>query len=279
MSFFQNPIDAEFRGSMPLDDRQYAPTYAVKGNTNKSNYMLSWVTEPYDFSTYNMLTINFAYDINFVNYSTISINVQGAIPSATMASEVIAALNANAVFSDLFTAQLYTKSGGSSLYPPFQVLITGNQTRMTVRAYITNAGAEQLLHFNAKAPVAQLPSYYVKYTIANRFTCPTPTDAHLVLLDPTDPTVGQPLITAAGFDYSAMLADWQLLAGRSTTFMFTKQTVNGSNQVTAIIEYPAGAVVGDLARKTTLSYTGANTNPNQIAQVPYILTSGDLITP
>jgi len=74
-------------------------------------------------------------------------------------------------------------------------------------------------------------------------------------------------------------ADYQILRGRSGLFMFKKQTVDSSSRVTAIIEYPAGALVGDLAKKTTMSYTNSQTSPDKICEVPYTLTSNDFVTP
>jgi hypothetical protein len=101
----------------------------------------------------------------------------------------------------------------------------------------------------------------------------------LIRLDETDPVYDQPIITDAGFNYSAMKEDWELLRGRVEIFNFKKITVDGSDRITEVIEYPAGALAGDLARKTAYVYTGANTSPDQITQIPYTLTSGDLVTP
>jgi hypothetical protein len=74
-------------------------------------------------------------------------------------------------------------------------------------------------------------------------------------------------------------ADYQLLRGRSGLFQFQNVTVDGSDRPTQIIEYSAGAKVGDLAMKTTYAYTSANTQPSKVCQVPYTLTAGDLVVP
>ena len=140
MPFFQNPFQQEFRASMPFGDRQYSLTFSVPANKNQSQIMVSWNTEPYDFSTYNMFTINFAIDPDYVNYATFSVNVAGAIPSATMASEVVSLLNADSNFSAWFTASLADSTGqvvGSN-----QVLI--RPQKQQIKVYITNAGAEQI---------------------------------------------------------------------------------------------------------------------------------------
>lgn len=274
MPFFQNPFNQEFRGSMPFGDRQYSLTFSVPANKNQSQTMISYNAEPYNFSTYNTLTINFAIDVDYKNYASISVNVAGSTASATKASEVVTALNANAGFSAWFIA---------SLADPTGQVVTGNQVlirplKQQIRVYITNAGAEQKLRFNAKAGVAELPSYYARDTVANRFAFPDG-NACLIQLNEGDATVDQPIITAAGFDYSAMQADWQLLGGRVGLFNFQKMTVDGSNRITQIIEYAAGSTAGMLGRKITYAYSGSNTSPSQVAEVPYVLTSGDLITP
>lgn len=275
MTFFQNPFDQEFRGSFPLEDKQYSLTFSIGPNVNTGSNMVCWNPEPYDLSTYNTLTINFAIDPMKKIFNTIAINVAGASPSATTALEIVNILNATAAFSDWFvayTTSCPTKNNANC------IRIRTKRDRTDIRTYITNAGAEQLLKFNLKAPVAELPSYYLRDIIANLQTVPDASGL-LIHLDQTDATVDQPIITAAGLNYSAMQADWQLMGGRSGSFMFTKQTIDGSNRVTAKIEYPAGASAGYLVKKTTYTYTSANTAPTTIAEVPYVLASGDLITP
>ena len=80
-------------------------------------------------------------------------------------------------------------------------------------------------------------------------------------------------------DSSTVREDYQLLEGRSGLFTFKNQTIDGSNRITQIIEYPAGAVEGDFAKKITYTYTAANTAPDEIFEEPYTLQSADLITP
>ncbi len=275
MPFFQNVLDQEFRQSLPFGDRQYSLTFAVPPNVNQSQVMMAWNLEPYDFSTYHTFTINFAIDADFKNYCALSVNVAGAAPSVTKAYEVVNLLNADANFSQWFAATTTDKGTPGS---PRTVLIKSLRPKTSIRTYITNAGAEQILRFNAKAGVAELPTYCSRHTIDNRFNFPDCL-ASLVQLDEGDATVDQPIITAAGFDFSAMQADWQLLAGRVGIFNFQKITVDGSDRITQIIEYPAGATAGYLGRKIQYTYTSTNTNPAQITEIPYVLTSGDLVTP
>jgi len=62
-------------------------------------------------------------------------------------------------------------------------------------------------------------------------------------------------------------------------FNFRKNTIDGSNRVTQVIEYQAGATVGALARLLQYTYSGSNTNPSTITEIPYTLRAADLITP
>jgi nucleoside-diphosphate-sugar epimerase len=101
----------------------------------------------------------------------------------------------------------------------------------------------------------------------------------LIKLDETDP-VDQAVIENAGFDPSAMKEDWELIRGRGAgLFTFQKITVDASDRILEKIEYPAGALAGDFARKTNYTYTSTNRNPSSITEIPYVLTNSDLLTP
>ncbi len=335
--FFQNPIGEEFRGSWPIDQQA---NFIVPANLNNVGEMVSGNAEPYDFSVNNIFTINIAYDPNRVGYTSIPVNVAGAIPAATTASEVVQLLNANPLFTDNFAASLVNATKGPvSNGPPFKVIIRCKKVRQAVRIYVTNCGAESALQFNYKAQIRQFPVYFERFTIDNRFNYPLGPSL-LVELDPTIPCEAQ-LIVNAGFCNAVglisasnvvttvntdpftvgdsvvafdgtttlaatitaitpgvsvtlsapwpgptengclidILADWQLLADRSNTHTFAKITQDGSGRITSIIEYFCGAKVGDMARKTQYTYTGANTTPDQFTTIPYTLQAGDLVIP
>src|SRR5688572_4570065 len=102
MAFYQNMFDQEFRGNWVLGDRQYVIEFVDPANRNTSIYQLAWNGEPYDMSANNTLTLNYAWDIDFKNYSSLNINVAGATPGVTLAREVAAKLNANTIFSEMF---------------------------------------------------------------------------------------------------------------------------------------------------------------------------------
>jgi hypothetical protein len=275
MPFYQNVIDEECRDHLSVLDMKAAITFSIPACKNRTDNMQAGNYEPYDLSANPNLTLNYAYDPLLKGYSPLVINVSGATPAATLAAEVVAALNANATFADYFTAEIRTVLNGN-LVVGNTVVIKGKRPKVGFRAYVSNSSAETKLRFNKYAPVVELPTLFDRHTIANRFTYPNGM-ALLIKLD-TSNSVDQAIITQAGLDYTTVRGDWQFLAGRNPAYTFKKQTVDGSDRVTQVIEYPAGAVVGDLAMQTKYTYTSANKNPDTVVELPYILTSGDLIT-
>lgn len=273
--FYQNPFDQEFQGYLQVVDKRAAITYVVPANVNKSDAQLAWNIGPYDLSTDTTLTINYAHDNSPKNWAALAINVAGATPAATTALEVVTILNANTTFSEMFLAETRPMNGGETVF----IRAKPGRVKKVIKVYFSNTGAEKHLRFNKRAGVAELPSYFARHTIENRFNFEDSVGL-LVELDETDAVIDQPIIEDAGFDPGDMKEDWELLEGRSTNvFTFKKQTVDGSSRVTQIIEYGAGAKVGDLAIKTTMTYTAAQTAPDQICKIPYVLQSGDLVTP
>lgn len=274
MSYFQNPFDQEFRGTWVLGDRQYSLNFNIGGNVNSAITMLAWQTGPYDCSTNNTLTIKYAVDPTLKQFQTIAVNVAGAAPATTQPHEVAAALNANAVFASLWAASFRPMSRDVT---KITVLLQAKRDRGAIRAYVANTGAEKALRFNRKAPIAELPTYFARHTTANALAYPD-SFGTLVQLDASD-AYTQSIITEQGFDYTTVQKDWQLLKGRAGLFNFRKQVLDGSSRVSYAIDYPAGAAVGDLSKKTDYTYTGAATTPSAVMESPYLLTSGDLVTP
>jgi hypothetical protein len=150
--------------------------------------------------------------------------------------------------------------------------------KQIIKMYISNSSAETLMGFNKKAGVAELPLYFQRDTIPNRFNYPN-SMCNLILLDPED-EVDAAIITGAGLDPTTLKEDWELLRGRASgIYTFKKQTIDESGRVVQIIEYPAGALVGDLARKTIYTFTSENGQPDEIFQIPHVLIGDDLISP
>ncbi len=274
MPYFLNVFDQEFRGSWILGDRQYVTNFNIGPNVNTSTQMMAWTAGPYNLSTDTDLTINYAIDPTQRQFQTIVVDVSGTTASATKATEVAALLNANSVFASLWTANARSLSRDPNV---MTVQFQAKRSNIEIRAYIANTGAEEHLHFNAKAKIAQLPTYFRRHTIANVLTYDD-SFGMLIELDTGD-TYTQSMITAAGQDYTTVLEDWELLRGRSGLFLFKNITYDGSSRITDMIEYHAGAVAGDLAMLTRYQYTGAATSPSIITMEPYTLDGGDLVTP
>ena len=273
MPFFMNVFDFEFRGSLLSGDRQYQQTFKVKANTNRSDYILSGNAEPYDFSSETDLTISFCYDANQVNYANVTVDVSGSSASVTTALEVVTKLNADNMFSTFFTASVFkTNIVGVT---ENKVLIKSKKPKSNFKAYVVNSGAEGFIQFNKYAPIVEFPTYFTRYDISQRFNFPDLGSERVVLLD-TSNTIEADYIDAAGFDHSSPSEDWQLLKGCNDQYMFTKRTYT-SGQVSVEIKYPAGASEGDAALKTTYEYDGSDLIG--ICQIPYVISSGDLITP
>lgn len=272
MPFFQNLFDQEYQGYLVLADRKQSLTFKVGPNKNLQSKQVAWNPGPYDFSAESTLEFNFAWDENHKNWAKSSIDLAGVDPSATTAQEVVIKLNADGMFASMYVASLIKIDGLDS------VCITKNSKKQNAKVYFSNTGAETKLRFNKNAGVAELPEYFTRHTISNRNNYPDSVGL-LIRLDESNP-VDQVIIEEAGFVVGDMQADWQLLRGRSSgLFTFQKLTVDGSDRITQIIEYPAGSVVGDFARKINYVYTGSNTNPSQVTEIPHVLTSADLVTP
>lgn len=273
MPFFMNVYDFEFRGSLLSADRQYQQTFKIKANTNRSDYILSGNTEPYDFSSEDDLTISFCYDAEQVNYANVTVDISGSTASATTAAEVVTALNADNLFSTFFTASVFkTNIIGVT---GNKVLIKSKKPKSNFKAHVVNSSAEGFIQFNKFAPIQELPAYFERYDVAKRFDFTDLGSERVILLD-TSNTIEAGYINAAGFNSSSPSADWQLLKGCNDQYMFTKK-VYTSGLISAEIKYPAGASEGDAAFKTTYQYTGSSLIG--ICEIPHIIASGDLISP
>jgi hypothetical protein len=304
MSWFQNPFAEDFRGSLVLGDRQHIPSFLCPCNAGRGQeIVISWGTAPYtlsgtdaDGNHKHTLSIQYAFsDSEFKRWQTLNVTGTGStvLETATTPDQVVAALNSDTSFANLFTAetkpslQPTTRIDGtvvpSTTSAGTAVVIKQNFPISRMRFYIVNGLAESVLLFNARAGVAELPSYFARHTSANASTF-TDSCNTLIALN-TGLGIDAAIIDAAvdykgvtkGFSSGTTQTDAQLMKGKSGIFNYQKLTVDGSDRITEIIEYPTGAVVGDLARKISYTYTATNLNPDTIKEIPYTLTSGDLI--
>ncbi len=290
MSFFQNVFTSDFEGNWVLGDRQHIPKFVVRRNFGRGDESVSaWIEGPYNFSGNDAdgnscATIEIVYALlNPRNWATLSVStVTGAANTAAVTPEELAAsLNANTTFAERFVAQLGVFPSGSR-----RVEIRQKKPVTEFRFYIKNGLGEEKIGFNARAGVAELPTYFARHTMANRFTFEDCQNC-LILLNPAGSTVDLNLINAAvdqrgvslGYSGSTVKGDWQLLEGKSGLFEFQKGPGAAPiNDTDTVILYPAGAQVGDLAQKIV---TQKNNGGEIVAKftIPYTLEASDLVTP
>jgi hypothetical protein len=290
MSFFQNPFNEDFEGNWLLADRKHIPKFVVKRNAGRgAEVVVSYGADPYNLSgndsdgaARNILNICFCLH-NTKNWATVSVDVttNASNINAVTNQEIANSLNANALFSERFVANI--GSFDDSAKP--RLTIKQKKPVTEFKFYIKNGQAEDQIKFNAKAGVSELPTYFNRHTISNRFNFED-SEGMLVYLNPSlniDAGVINNAVdfkgNSLGYNSASVTPDWKLLEGRSGLFIFSKITVDGSDRVTSKIEYSAGSKEGDLAKKITYTYTGANKTPNTVAEIPYTLTSSDLVTP
>lgn len=289
MPFFQNPFKDEFRASVPLGDRHYTPTFVLKENAGRAqDAVWAFVASPFDLSGTDPEgddsdTLNICYAMyGTKNWATMSIDVTTAAASsaAVTSSEIVNSLNANVAFAERFVAEI-----GQFENKAWRVVIRQKRPITEFRFYIVNGQAEHFIKFNGRAGVAELPTYYSRHTIANRFSFED-SQGCLIELDPTN-DVDAAVIDGAvdykgvtlGYSSSDVQDDWELLKGSSGLFQFTKgPSVNVVTATETVVVYPAGARAGDLAMKT-VTRKDAGGLVVQKFEMPYTLESGDLITP
>lgn len=293
MSFFQNPFDTEFMGSLLIAERHLGLTFKCRGNSGRGKErVVSWgKKDTYDLSGNDLdgnpssdLSLNIAkFDANntYKNWATITVDITAgaASVSAVTPDEIVTALNNNSNFSAYFKAELYSSAG----YRNIAINMVTPTTDFVF--YVLNGNAEEKLLFNKFAGVAELPTFFMRHTIENRFVYEDSINM-LIYLDPSLAVLAAVIDNAVdgkgkslGYSSSSVKEDYEIVGGRSSAFIFKKQTVDGSDRLTEVIEYAAGGSVGSLAKKTKYVYSGANTTPDQITEEPYVLQIGDLVTP
>jgi len=308
MSYYQNPFAEEFRGNWVLGDRQQALTFPCPSNAGRSADLITvWNEGPYDLAGNDTdgvdksilnLVFSTASGNLFKQWTVLGIDVAGAVPGVTTPAEIAAILNANVTFTTFFTVNLISTmlspfgatvstSRGSDLFPSgSDRLVIKVNTGKQVKFYVRNGQAESVLRFNARAGVAELPSYFDRHTVSNIYAFEDCQNA-IIGLDMAlniDKAVVTNATDAKGniLGYTTTIQpDWKLLKGRSG--IFNVQVISFVNapgadyRIAQIIEFPAGAKVGDMSRRITYKYPAvAVTQPNQIFECPYQLTSAEI---
>ena len=282
MPFFQNPFTSDFYGVWVLGDRHASLDFVCPRNAGRGDEMVTaWVEGPYNLSGNDtdgnskaVLTLRFALN-DTDHFTDLSVTISAASLAATTPYEIVDSLNNDASFADWFIANLEKFTNKTP-----RIVIRQKQPITKMKFYVKNGLAESVIRFNKLAGVAELPSFFAKHTIGNTTDVPhqiiqlgtSGEDANVI-----DNAVDKKG-TSLGYSHSTVHQDYELLRGRSGLFIFRKNTVDGSNRVTQTIEYQAGAQAGDFAKKTVYTYTGANTVPSSTTEVPYVLTSGDILS-
>ena len=287
MPFFQNPFAKEFQGYWLLGDRHHSPTFKVAANPGRgSKHVISWNKGPYDLSgndadgnSADTLVLRFALRGEPI-WATLSVDITSgaADASAVTSVEIASALNSDDAFASRLICQ----------HTPHDKLlnIVSKEDETKISFYVVNGRAEEKLGFNARASIAELPSYFNKHTVDAMIAGNTASEGMLIELD-TANTVDANLIDAAvdahgktlGYDSGSVQEDWQLLSGRSGLFQFKKgPSTNAVSSTETEIIYPAGAKVGDLSTKI-LTKKDSGGDVVERFEIPHVLTNADMITP
>lgn len=266
-----NVFNQEFRGNFVLSDRQYSMEFVIPANKNSNEFSVAGNSEPYNLTTYTTLLI---YVVVNSCFKTLSLNLTGG--SADSAQTVADRLNAISAFSQYFTADVTGKIGSQ------YVRLHLKNPRTDTKFFVYFTGANYILNFTRYAGIAEIPTYFRKFVIdysssnQNQF---------LIELDGTDTNVDgaraiiRNFLGNSSWTNSDLKADWKLFGGKSGLFKFRKTTVDGDGRPSVIIEYSAGSIAGDLAKRITYTYNGTSGAIVNYTEEPYVLTSGDLISP
>ena len=273
MAFFQNPFDFTFNGSLFGIGPQYTISYNLEANRNKSNYIAAYELEPYDLSGGADLIFNVAVDPDMLYFRSFTVTLNGVSINAVTAAEIVTSLNSNSDFAEYFTAKAIKLNVGDTK----NTLLIVAKNRSFFRCYISNTQACFPLGINKHAPVKELPDLFQQYSVQNIYNYLNLGSQRILYLDPANPDDAQ-VITNAGFDPLNPTPDWKLLAGSSPLYTFTKTVYVAGSQIDYQIVYHAGSVAGQMCKKIIYQYDGSS-NVIGLLEIPYILQSGDLITP
>lgn len=252
MAYFQNLFD-DYEGFWPLGDqgKGLSLTFKVPANKNKGEAFICWNGEPYDLSTNNTLTFNFAYDANFKNFASFSVNVAGVTPGATLASEIRDILNSTTAFSDWFVAGVDGVARSAPMNGPQRVFVRQKRPVSSFRTYVSNTSAELKLKFNKYGGVADIPSYFDKDTIANRFngTDSVPVNGRLIRLSHTisGNTLANPTIVTS-VAHGLTSGDVVYFVGSNSTPTLNGQrtvTVTGADTFTVPVNVSVAGTAGE----------------------------------
>jgi hypothetical protein len=297
MPFFQNVFTSDFEGNWVLGDRHHVPKFVVRQNSGRGDeYVVAWSEGPFvgldgtdADGTDTRETLEIMYALREPkNWALISVDIMvGADDTSSVTpQEVATALNADTLFGERFQARLEnfhdTNDGALSK----RVTIRQKKPSTEMRFYVVNGKAEEVLQFNARAGVGEMPSYFARHTIDNRFTYDD-CQNHVIALDMTS-GIDMDIVNnardahgeAMAFDWDGTTeqTDWALLRGKSGLFQFQSGPGTSADSTATTIVYPAGAQAGDLAKKV-ITILDSSSDVVEMFEMPYTLDGTDLITP
>lgn len=163
MAFYQNLFNEYLGNYVVGDSRAFTLTFKVPQNRNHGEFFICWNSGPFDLSVVgNDLTFNYAFGPDFKNWSsfTVVVTPTGGIITA---DDLVVELNSDTVFQQFFSASLYNGK---------QIGIRQLKPASVMKSYVSNSNVELVLGFNKYAGYADIPSYFNKDTIDNRFATP-----------------------------------------------------------------------------------------------------------
>ena len=223
------------------DSSTYKLTFKVPANRNHGEFFICYNNGPYDFTSFGSnLKFNVAIDPSYKNWSSFEVDVSGVDSSSTTNFEVVDALNNNSDFSDWFTASVY----GSG-----QVGIRQKRPVTQMHSYVSNYQAEFALKFNKNAGIADIPSYFDKDTIDNRFATST-SNGHLIRLGKTvvGNSVANPTVVTVT-NHGLTTGDYVYIINSNSTPSIDggyNVTVTGNNTFTVPVNVTKAGTSGEL---------------------------------
>ena len=240
MPFFQNPFPDEYRGNLLLSDRSYQMTFVCPPHSGRGRTILRSI-DPGKDGVFDLsgtdakgnskaeLILHYAIDPNLVQFASITIDCVGADTASEMTvPQIVANMNANSNFSSFFTARTMSSNGKQSAGPPFVIHIESTVPGERIKFYVDNTGTETVLKYNLKSGLAELPTYFSRHNISERFNFSDSTSMLVELsLDITN-------ITAAGSAEVTTRSDHGLTTGDTVTIAGSNSTpsLDGSHTVT-----------------------------------------------
>ena len=205
MAFFQNPFTEEFRGNWVLGDRQAALTFQCPPNTGRGpEVVAAWNDPPYDLSgndadgnANRYMTVLFCVDANmYKNWVGMTVdigstsNAAGRL-NATRLEDIKTDLDNNSLnqgFSQYFETSIsggsLTTFDGSKIAPQTKLTIKQTMPANRFKFFVDNTQAETIIQFNARAGVAELPNYFLRHSISERFNYPDANNQLIALSRP-----------------------------------------------------------------------------------------------